>query len=277
MLQYIAENFPNLEVLDITKTQYDLWVNRDHPNDADLAALAPLTKLHTLKVGGFKSEITGTGFAHLSSLTNLKTVDFSHNRVVSAEGLKTLVQTLPQVENLNFDTCINLDNKIIKNLEDMKGLKNLVIGFKRPALFKGDTISTNLVTAEALEYLIPKLPNLEQLDVSRCTAIKIGIADPNSFENLGFQIKSKFNSKEEIQSLEKKISQTKGQVTLDDVTEQPVDLYRAVDRFSAIQSEAYKRGELARKTNENKTPNSNISVAQANPVIREQKQISANL
>ncbi len=76
---------------------------RRAPTDDDLRVLSRLTRVQTLRLGGWSAPFTDAGLAHLVATPSLRRLDLIQAQGITDEGMKH-VAAMPALERLNIST-----------------------------------------------------------------------------------------------------------------------------------------------------------------------------
>ncbi|MDZ4286832.1 MAG: protein kinase, partial [Prosthecobacter sp.] len=147
--------------------------------DETLKALAPLTKLNRLNVA--LTPVTGTGLAALRACTNLTFLNVGGTTPISAAGLATIVESLPQLTTMHIGAGARLNAADYRLLTGLKTLKALEIGFPnlddamlaeiaQVSTLESLNVNYSAITAEGLRKL-KLLKSLTRLIIGSCPAI----------------------------------------------------------------------------------------------------------
>lgn len=107
-----------LERLDMSRLNYMSYLG-----DVGVETLSKLKKLQYLDLS--KCSLSGTALEHLSGLKDLKTLNFTNNRV-SAQGITALAKGT-SIQELNLNDCDQMDDKVAEQIGTMVNLKKLEI------------------------------------------------------------------------------------------------------------------------------------------------------
>lgn len=145
-LANFLEEFKNLTDLDFTEVPI---------TDGDIKSLSILVNLKEVSFKSCKG-IVGDGILHLSTLTNLKRINFNDSSI-SAEGISYL-STLTSLTGLNIKLCYVKDAGLL-SLQVLTSLIKL-------------NISYGEITESGISHLSTLLTNLTSLNISRCYHVK---------------------------------------------------------------------------------------------------------
>lgn len=97
------------------------------PTDADLAALAKLTQLETLRIGGWSAPFTDTGVAHLSTMPALRRLDLIQAQHITDAAMVSVAR-LPALTTLDI-TYTKISDVGLTHLLASSSLKSVQYGW----------------------------------------------------------------------------------------------------------------------------------------------------
>ncbi|MES2831240.1 MAG: hypothetical protein V4695_04530 [Pseudomonadota bacterium] len=169
-LESVQQKNPGLQ-------HFHLNMSNNRLNDDDATSLAKLTHLTSLDVR--RSKISGTGLARLGALTNLESLFFSTRSASIGKddirALSTLVKLKSfDIEGVNFralgglgelSTTFKNSALITLRVSDCEILDEQITDFELPQLTTLDISNNEALTANGIEALARKFPELRSLNL----------------------------------------------------------------------------------------------------------------